>query len=217
MRDYGTAAKRLEHALAQYPDGMWALRGRMMLARCYWQEAHIKGQLLQNARDGVVKLREEERLRYENQQSESLQKALEQYTKVEGPLRARWGAGDRLSAEEATYLKNASFWGADCYLYMKKFEEAARLYSILALRYQQLPEELLARYQISIIYVSYLSQLDKATEEVGRFRAAFDKVPESAYDGSTEAHVRSFWVQKLDEVTKGLKALKDAAKAPAPK
>jgi hypothetical protein len=203
LREYGTAAERLRGALAQYPDGPAALRGQILLGVCYWNQAWFKDRALRQA-----SLSEEERQSYRRQMDDFLQKAAEQYERVESKLLARQRAGGRLSAEEEVYLKQASFWGADCYVWLRKYDELVRRYWALAVRYQQRPEELIALSQIWYCHAFFLKQPDKAAEVLGRLRATLDKMPEAAFTGNLPTHRRKYWTDWLANVAN--------AKPPAP-
>ncbi len=211
LREYGTAEQRLLLALQQYPNSPEANQARLTLASCYWFRAAMKSKILDANPPGKGGLSDDERKLYQRQQVELLGQAAEQYERAEKTLLDRQRSGAALSPEEGTQLKNGAFHAVDCYFWMGRYEDAVQRYKVLALRYQQLPEELIARYQIFMIYFLYLKQPDRAAEEFARFRAAFDKVPESAYDGSTQQHVRAFWVKMLDDATKAIEAARQAA------
>jgi hypothetical protein len=206
LREYNIAAKRLEMALEQYPNSPAALRARFMLALCYWNPAAIKCQILNDALINKTNLGPQEKQEYERAQMEYLQKAAEQCDKVVEQLGAQQQTRNQLTADEAAYFQRASYLGAESCFWMRKYEEAVARYAGLALRYQGMPEELLARYQIIMIYSTYDKNLERAEAEYERFRAAFDRIPESAYDGSMEQHKRAFWAGKLDDATKVLEA-----------
>jgi tetratricopeptide (TPR) repeat protein len=196
LREYATAEQRLLGALQQYPESAQAPAARRLLGLSYWTEARLKSRALE--RSG---LSPDERKAYERQRLEYLQKSAEQYDKLEEQLLARQRAGDRLTADQATCLKQASFWGTDCYFWLQKYDEAVRRYGALTLRYQGHPEELIALSQICQCYV-FLGQPEKATAVLKRMREALDKIPDDAFDGKLETHRRDFWEKWLAEMSK---------------
>ncbi len=200
LREYGTATERLRGAIAQYPDGPGAVPARVMLGLCYWNEARMKNRPLERTAAGGPVLTEDERRNYERQRDDFLRKAAEQYEKVEEQLLARQRAGGRLSDEEATFLKQASFWGSDCYFWLRKYDEASRRYGALALRYQGRPEELIAMSQTMQTYV-YMGQPDKVPGVLKRMREALDRIPEPAFDRRLPTHNRDYWEKWLKAAT----------------
>jgi hypothetical protein len=201
LREYGTAEQRLLGALQQYPDGPAALRARMRLAHCYWNAGWLKSEALQrgNRPEEGPKLSDEERQQYTRQRNENLVKAAEQYELVERQLLTRLNAGGRLTAAEAVTLREAAYWGVDCYFYMEKYEETVRRYSALALRYQQQPEGLIAMHRIWYCQHFYLREPEKAAGALSRLREAFKAVPEAAFDGIMLTHRRDYWDKQLAE------------------
>jgi hypothetical protein len=201
LREYGTASERLLGALQQYPDSPVAARARITLAICYWNEALIKDKALEASRTGgTTSLTDEERKTYRRQRNEFLQKALEQCETLEEQLRSRQNNGGRLSPEEAAYYKQAMFWGADCYCYLGRFDQALSRYGALALRYQRKPEELIALSQIRQCYV-HMNMPDKVAGVVERLREALNNIPDAAFDGSLPTHRRQYWVDWLQRAT----------------
>jgi hypothetical protein len=209
LREYATAEQRLLGALQQYPNSSFAPDAAARLGLVYWTEARAKERGLKAAG-----LSADERRTYEQKRIETMMKSAEQFEKAEEQLLARQRASAELSPEDGRLLRRVSFWSADCYFWLPRYEEAARRYGALALRYQGLPEELIALTQL---YSSYLgiNQVDKALSVKKRLQEAFDRVPDAAFDGTLETHKRDYWVKILAELNKP--AIPQASSgAPAP-
>jgi hypothetical protein len=195
LRDFTTAEQRLLGAIEQYPTSLQAPAARRLLGLAYWTDARLKGEALR-----TPGLSEEERRTYRQRRVELLLKSAENFEKAEEQLLARQRAG-ALSPKEAQYLKETSFWGADCYYWFPRYEESIRRYGTLALRYQGLPEELIA---LNMLHLSYWNngQSDKAMGTLKRLQETVEKMPESAFDGSMSTHKRDYWVKLLAEINK---------------
>jgi tetratricopeptide (TPR) repeat protein len=201
LREFATAEQRLIGALQQYPDGAAAIRARIMLGKCYWNDARTKDRPLERVRAGVLILSEDERKAYQRQRDEFLKKAAEQYDAVEQKLLSRQRDTGRLTPQEASWLKVAAFEGTDCYLYSTKYDEAIRRFDSLAQRYQGVPEGLIA---LSNLYNSYIydRQPEKARETIKRLQEAVEKMPDEAFTGLMETHKRQYWLELLKAATK---------------
>jgi TolA-binding protein len=198
LREYLTAENRLEGAIKQYPDGQAAVRARHMLGQCYWSDARLKDSALHRGRPT---LQPDEQAAYERQKIDFLRKSAEQYDKVAELVTAREQANGRLTPEEARYLKEAGFWGSDCYFWMANYEESVRRYGVLALRYQGKPEEMIA---LSQLWQSYRNngQTEKAMAMIARMQETLPKIPDAAFDGRLDHNRRDYWISWLREVTK---------------
>jgi hypothetical protein len=195
LRDYTTAEQRLLGAIEQYPDSLQAPAARRLLGLSYWTEARLKDQALR-----TPGLSEDEKRTYDQRRVELLLKSAENFDKAEEVLLARQRSGV-LTPSESQYLKQVSFWGSDCYFWLHRYEESIRRYGTLALRYQGLPEELIA---ISQLYSSYANnhQTDKAMGTLKRLQETVEKMPEAAFDGSLPTHKRDYWRKLLEEINK---------------
>jgi tetratricopeptide (TPR) repeat protein len=201
LREYGTAEQRLLGALQQYPESRQVPKARQLLGLVYWTEALVKSRPIEQAQGGALALSPEERKNYQRQRDEFLTKSAQQYEKIEERLLARQRAGERLTPDETQCLKQALFWGADCYFWLQKYEEAVRRYGALALRYQGWPEEMIALSQLTQSYM-YMGQNDKVPGILKRMQDALDKIPEANFDGRLKTHRRDYWEKWLKEATK---------------
>jgi hypothetical protein len=197
LREYTTAEQRYLGALQQFPESAEAPKARYHLGQCYWFVASQKSKAL-----GGGTLTDEERKAYKKQESESLQKAGEQFEKIETALMARKKAG-ALSTEEEALLWRSSFLVAHCTFYLAKFEEAIRQYGLLATRYQGQVGELGALSQVFQCHVQS-RQPDKAKAILSRMRAALDKMPDSVFVGPDETFQKAFWLKWFVDAEKVL-------------
>jgi hypothetical protein len=197
LREYTTAEQRYLGALQQFPESAEMPKARYHLGQCYWFAASQKSRAL-----GGGTLTDDERKAYKKQESESLQKAAEQFEKIEATLMARKKAAP-LSAEEESLLWRSSFLVAHCTFYLAKFEEAIRLYGQLATRYQGQVGELGALSQVFQCHVQG-RQPDKAKVVLGRMRASLEKMPDSVFVGPDETFQKAFWLKWFVDAEKVL-------------
>jgi len=95
-----------------------------------------------------------------------------------------------------------SWAAAESNFYLGRFEEAVRRYTVLADRHPQQVEELAALSQIWHCSTYYLKQQEPARAALQRIQATFAKLPESAYNGTTQYHNRTYWKGWLDDAAK---------------
>lgn len=195
LREYTTAEQRFLGALQQYPESAEALKSRFYLGTCYWFVAFQRSKALGNA-----SLNDEERKAYQKQLIDNLQKAAEQFEKIDSTLTAKQKSG-ALTADENALLWRSAFSTAHCYFYMSDFEEANRRYGALAIRYQGEVGELGA---LSFVFLCYKNtkQTEKAQSVVSKMKSAFEKMPESSFPGGEEYYHRTFWVQWFADAEK---------------
>jgi TolA-binding protein len=195
LREYTTAEQRYLGALQHYPDSAEAARARFSVGQSYWFIATQKSKALNSG-----SLNDEERKAYQKQYAEYLQKASEQFDKIEELLLARQKTAS-LSSDEATLLWRSSFWAAHCYFYLSKFDEAIHRYGGLAIRNQGQIGELGALSQIFQCYV-LTKQQDKAKATLARMRTAYDKMPDAAFTGADRTFQRTFWLEWFTDAAK---------------
>jgi tetratricopeptide (TPR) repeat protein len=204
LREYTTAEQRFLGALQQFPESAEAAKAMFHLGQCYWFAASQKSKAL-----GGSTLTDDERRSYFKQYVENLDKSTVQFDKVEAYLLSRANA-QPLSKDDETLLWTSSFMAAHGYFHQDKFEEAARRYGILAVRYQGQVLELGALSQIFQCQY-YTKQLEKARAAIAKTRAAYEKLPDSAFNGRDEHHQRSFWLKWFTDAEK---VLEKSDKAP---
>jgi tetratricopeptide (TPR) repeat protein len=205
LRDYTTAEQRLLGAIEQYPNSLQAPAARLLLGLAYWTDARLKDQALR-----TPGLSPDEKRTYDQRRTELLMKSAENYDRAEQLLLARQRNG-LLTAKDAQCLKQAAFWGSDCYFWAHRYDESIRRSGTLALRYKGTPEELIALTQL---YSSYANdgQVEKAMGVLKRLAETVENMPATAFDGSLSTHKREYWVKLLAEINKP--AIPPASPAP---
>lgn len=197
LREYTTAEQRYLGALQQFPESAEAGKAMFHLGQCYWFAAWQKSRAL-----GSSTITDEERKSYQKQYTEYLDKATAQLDKVESHLLSRT-RGEPMSKDDETLLWTSSFVAAHGVFHQGKLEDAARRYGGLAVRYQGQVLELGALSQI--FQCHHLSkQPEKARAVVMKMRAAYDKLPDSAFHGRDEHYQRSFWLKWFIDAEKVL-------------
>lgn len=195
LREYTTAEQRYLGAIQQYPDSPEAVKARFHLGQCYWFVASQRSKALSGGT-----LNDEERKAYQKQFADNLQKASEQFEKIETTLANKQKSGP-LTSDEAALLWRSSFSSAHCFFYMSQFEEAIRRYTALAAQYQGQIGELGALSQVFQSYV-LTKQSDKAQTVMAQMKTVFEKMPETAFTGGEPSYHRSFWVQWFADAEK---------------
>jgi len=196
LQEYDRARDELTRAMQYFPDSPQVVAARFMLGRCSWYQAARESKLLQS-REGQV-LTPEARKSHEQRISQYLQQALDEFQKLATELTRKEARAHNLklpglTAEEAAYLRMSMFAAAECTYFLGEFEAAARRYEVLALKYQGQVEELVALSQLWQCYAKYLRQPEKAEAVVERISKAYEKLPASAFDHSSEIHQRTYW------------------------
>jgi tetratricopeptide (TPR) repeat protein len=212
-RNWTRAQTCLEDALRLYPQDPHALMARFMYGRCLWFQAGRESQQLSELRlrmDQLAKaltqqLQEKEReaaaqelakVKKDWEASKTryrdlLEKAKRPFEEVESTLQKR-EQDSRLSDEDRPLMRQAAFAAAETYFFREEYDEALRCYQILKIRYEGQFEELVALSQLFQCAI-YIRDTDKAKIWVDSVREALKKLPDSAFDGSSNFHKREFW------------------------
>lgn len=195
-RDYATAEQRFLAVLQQYSDSPGAAKARLCLGKVYWYTA-----VQRNRAARAPDVTDDERKLKNKQMAEALQKAIDQFDLAEKLLLARQHTG-ALAAAESAQLYMASWAAAESNFYLGRHDEAVRRYSVLVERHPQQVEELAALSQIWQSYVYHLKQPEQGRTVLARIRSALEKVPDTAFNGTTPYHKREFWVEWLAKADK---------------
>src|SRR5262249_49875719 len=150
-----------------------------------------------NAALRTENLSEEDRRRNQLQLMESLTKAFAEFENVEDALLKRTA----LESPDSDMLRQAGFAAAECQFYLGRYEEALKRYLALADRYKNQVEGLIALSQVWQCY-RYLKQPRMATGVLDRLKETFEKLPESAFDGTTPGKKRAYWSDWLIQAGK---------------
>jgi tetratricopeptide (TPR) repeat protein len=185
------AAHYAELATNQYPKNPEAAATRFRLGECFARQAE---QELSNLRLGEAM---DTRPFYQRQSKYALEKAGANFQKVIDDLEILRAAGP-LTDADADLLLRASFALAECRFKQGLYEEAVRLYTDLAGRYQQRVEGLVALQHLWLCQIlPYQPPLAKARETMQRAHAVLDGLDDSAFRGRPEAQSRDAWERWL--------------------
>jgi hypothetical protein len=193
--DYATAEPRLRGALQEYSSSPHAIQGRYRLALCVWKRAVDEYRTLSNQRTT-----EDQRQRIQRQYLDSLAQAGEQFAQVDKALSAK--PAPDLTPEEKVMLVRSGFSVAELQALAGQYAEALASFESLAERYQNRVEGLHAIHQVWHCLYYYLKQDDKAAEQLARLRDAIEKLPPTAFDGSTEMHKKEYWFDEIVDMSK---------------
>ena len=196
--DYRVAAHHLQDALRFYPANPRSSTARCVLADCYRRMADQENQHFQ----GAGRWMGDAQVHYADQYHHWLQMAAANYQKLKDDLLARQVKGP-LPDEEEAILRKAEFAEADCrfFLGQDKYDEAIRLYEILAARYHHRAEGLDALAQMTRCYW-VKRQPQMALKTLQRIRAALPEMDEAAVSASTINHSRQEWEEWLERAIK---------------
>ncbi len=112
------------------------------------------------------------------------------------------------TSADALYQKLAYFYRADCLYDLGRYEEAIKLYSAAALRYQEDPAALAGYVQIVNAYTA-LGKRDEARAANEHAKWLLRKIPPQAFDKQKSALPREAWDQWLNRTAdSGLFAMK---------
>jgi len=189
------AITKLQGFLEQYPKSKLANNAKFLLGRCFWYQAARDSQKIQNPATPKKEL-DLIRINYK----ENLKQALQQFDELEGRLLER--QKQQLTAEEFVLLRQASFGAAECSFFSEAFEDAVRRYNLLRLRYTDKVEELVILSQLWQCHYAYLKQPDKSRAMWEAVRDLLQKLPDSAFDGSSNVHKREFWQNWLKQAAR---------------
>jgi tetratricopeptide (TPR) repeat protein len=181
--NYRLAALRYQEALDQYPNNPATITVRWRLAECYRKLAQQE-----TNRHGVFP--NVDRFRT------WMQMAKANYEKLVDDLAGLEGRG-LLKLDGEKTLHQAEFMVADCCFDLEQFEEAARIYDILADRYRYRVDGLTALKQSYRCYMA-LHQPEKAREALNRLRETLRVLDENLFKGQPDDMDRKGWLKWLE-------------------
>jgi tetratricopeptide (TPR) repeat protein len=172
--DYRMALLRLDEGLSRFPAHAGATAARLQLAECY---RRLSAQEVENSRG--ERLSPEARAHYRELARDSLEKAADTYQRLAEDLLAHHNA-HALPEPEQALLTQAEFAAADCRYDLGKYQEALRLYQLLAVRYHHRVEGLMALRNACRCYWVYPPQPDRARETIAQMRALLKEMDDAA-------------------------------------
>jgi tetratricopeptide (TPR) repeat protein len=202
-RNYNEALRRLQEALDRYPANANAVKLRLQLALCCRELAAQAGEL---ASINPGSTTDAERSYHRKRQRDLLEMAGVNYQKLVDDLESAQ-LQQALTAEQEAILGQVRFAVADCRYDLGKYPEALYLYNVLAKRYENTVEGLIALKHACRCHFA-MSQLDKARAVVEQIKAA---LPRTTFDGTADNRTRAWWENWLADQGK----LRDLPRGPA--
>jgi tetratricopeptide (TPR) repeat protein len=181
--NYRFAALRYQEALDQYPNNPATITVRWRLAECYRKLA----QLETNRQGAFPNL---DRFRT------WMQMAKANYEKLVDDLTGLEARG-QLKRDGEKILHQAEFMVAECCFDLEQFEEAARIYDILADRYRYQVDGLTALKQSYRCYMA-LHMPEKARDALNHLRETLRVLDENLFKGQPNEMDRKGWLRWLE-------------------
>jgi TolA-binding protein len=210
QRDYRKAEVRFRTLLDTYPEGQRALSARFQLGQCYWFIAGQEADRCKAARKIIDDPATPEVRKIEMQAAydasykqylEWLKKAAEPFKAVETALLKGMAADPKLSPAEAELLRKASFAAADCAFFLGEYEDCVLRYDMIAQRYAGTVVHLEALRSMWRCYQYYLQNAEKAQNTLTQMRTAYLQLPDSEFDGSSDARRKDYWQKWFEQVS----------------
>ena len=176
----------LAEAMQRYPEDRRMLRNEFLMADAYRQSGLVLREDLADPR----LVGERERL-----QSESVRR-LQEAAEFFGRLVQRFENRDEreLSALEASYLRYARLYEADCWFELGRYDRALKKYERAAWIYRRAPSALAAYVQIINCH-RYLDQPQEARSALRRAQYLLKTISEAEFAGGVLTGTRPEWQQ----------------------
>lgn len=201
-KNYNEALRRLQEALDRYPANANALKLRVQLAQC----SRLLAEQANEATAAGSFTTPEEREHRRKQRQKLLEAALAHYQKLVDDLEAQQ-LKQALSAEQEAMLGQVRFAAADCRFELGQYPEALFQYNVLAKRYENTVEGLIALKHVWQCHGT-MFQPDQARAVLERIRAA---LPRTTFDAAAENRTRAWWDNWLSDQAK----LRDLPRSPS--
>jgi tetratricopeptide (TPR) repeat protein len=201
--NYNDALRRLQEALDRYPANPNAVRLRLQLALCCRELAAQDRE--QSAAGNFTT--EEERRHHRMQQQNLLKMAADHYQKLINDLESQQAVTQKLTPEQEAILGEVRFAAADCRFDLGEYSQALYDYTILAKRYENTVEGLIALKHVCQCHM-VMFQPDKARAVMEQIKNA---LPRTNFDASADNRTRTWWENWLADQSK----LRDAPRGPA--
>jgi len=191
-RDWPRAEAYLVAAIRQYPKNDQAVNSRFLLSRCYWFMASLESLAMNDGN-----LRDEDRLKAKKRSEEFLEKAKSVAEPLQEDLIKR-EMDQTLAEADRSLLWATSCMVVECYFWLRKYEDAARLYNELRFRCSKPIDELIVLSQLWQCY-SWMNKPEKKAEMVTAMRDLLKSLPADAFDSSSKQN-RAYWEGWLKQV-----------------
>jgi hypothetical protein len=192
-RDWSRAEAYLVAAISQYPKNDQALNSRYLLSQCYYYMAYLESQ-----RANDSNLSEQERDKAQKRRQDFLEKSRATAEPLQEDL-IKLEQEQKMTEAERTLLWLASCRAVECYFFLGKFEDAARLYNLLRMRCAKPVDEIKVLSQLWQCSYS-LNDRDKCASYAADLRNLLKSLPNEAFDNSSELNSRAHWEEWLKRV-----------------
>lgn len=194
--NYLQAGLRFEEAIERFPGNDRILQARFQLGDCY---RRLAIQESKNARAGE-RIMPDAASHHADLYRVWLTKAAGHFQRLVEELTTR-PVPSTLSAVEQTVLRYADFALADCRFDLGNYEEAIRLNEVLAQRYAQQVDHLLALRNILRCY-AVLNRADGAREAIRQMREVLDLVNDKALNEHPSQLTREQWKELIESAAR---------------
>ncbi|MEX2138825.1 MAG: tetratricopeptide repeat protein [Pirellulales bacterium] len=187
---YEQAARRLEEAVARYPDVAQVVESRYVIAESHRALARFAREKLERAKIETT------RLDHSRELHRLLQAAIVEYEQVQDILTRR-RERSQLSPLEQAILRNCYFARGAAFYELGRFDDAAAAYAATTNRYHDEPEVLDAFLQLAQCY-RQIGKPDEAQGVIEQAKAVLQRMPEDIDFKRTTNHSRQEWERVLD-------------------
>jgi hypothetical protein len=184
-KNHRKATLRYQEVLDRYPNDPRIIKVREKLADCYRQMAEQENNK-QNIFPNV------------NQSRQFMQAAEVNYAKLVDDLTGLEGTG-KMTPQDEKIKQRAEFMVAQCKFDLDKYEDAARLYDLLADRYRYRVDGLAALKQLWRCDWLLRQPPEKIREVLQRIRTSLELMDDNLFKGQPEGLSRQDWLKWLDE------------------
>jgi TolA-binding protein len=187
---YEQAARRLEEAVARYPEAAQVVESRYVIAESYRALARFAREKLERAKIETT------RLEHSRELHRLLQAAIVEYEQVQDILTRR-RERSQLSPLEQAILRNCYFARGAALYELGRFEDAATAYAATTNRYHDEPEVLDAFLQLAQCYLQ-VGNRNEAWGVIQQAKAVLQRMPADTDFRQTTIHSRQEWERALD-------------------
>ena len=187
---YEEAARRLQEAVARYPDLPQVVESRYIIAESFRALARFAREKLERAKIETT------RLEHSRELHRLLTAAVAEYESVQETLTSR-RERSQLTALEQAILRNCYFARGAAFYELARFDDAIAAYSAATNRYHNDPEVLDAFVQLFQCYRE-IGKPDEARGVVEQAKAVLARLPDDADFSRPTNHSREEWARVLD-------------------
>jgi len=205
--DWSRAEAYLAAAIRQYPKNEEVLNSRYLLSQCYYWLA-----TLESRKANDPNLPEDERDKAQRRRQDFLDKSRAQAEPLQEDL-IKLEQEQKMTEAERSLLWLTSCRVVECYYFLGKYEDAARLYNLLRMRCAKPVDELKVLSQLWQCSFS-LKDWEKCASYTTDMRNLMKSLPNEAFDNASNDHNRAFWENWLKSVDDILAKARAAVQPP---